>query len=90
MVEHTIRSVETDVPLQLVTATKGKHVRAEPILSMFEQGRAHTTPGLDALEEQLGRFTPQGYEGDDSPDSADAFVWAATELTTDKGAQIFI
>ena len=90
MVEHTIRSVETDVPLQLVTATKGKHVRAEPILSMFEQGRAHTTPGLDALEEQLGRFTPQGYEGDDSPDSAAAFVWAATELTTDKGAQIFI
>jgi len=90
MVEHTIRSVETDVPISLVTATKGKHVRAEPILSMFEQGRAHTLPGLETLEEQLGRFTPEGYEGDDSPDSADAFVWAATELTTDKGAQIFL
>lgn len=90
MVEHTIRSVETDVPIQLVNATKGKHVRAEPILSMFEQGRAHTLPGLDQLEEQLGRFTPQGYEGDESPDSADAFVWAATELTTDRGAQIFV
>ena len=31
----------------------------------------------------------EGYEGDTSPDSADAFIWAATELTQDRGPQIF-
>jgi len=90
MVEHTIRSLDADVPLKLVSATRGKHVRAEPILARFEQGKAHTLPGLEDLEAQLACFTPEGYEADGSPDSADAFVWAATELTTDAGAQVFI
>jgi phage terminase large subunit-like protein len=89
MVEHTLRSV-ADVPIKLVNATRGKHVRAEPILARFEQRRAHTVAGLGKLEEQLVAFTPAGYEADDSPDSADAFVWAATELTTSPGAQVFI
>ena len=90
MVEHTLRSVDANVPIKLVHAKDGKHVRAMPILSLFEQRRAHTTPGLDKLESQLCGFTPQGYEGDTSPDSADAFIWAATELTQDRGAQIFL
>lgn len=82
MVEHTLRSIDADVPIRLVTATRGKHVRAEPILSRFEQRRAHTCVGMAKLEEQLVAFTPAGYEGDGSPDSADAFIWAATELTS--------
>ena len=90
MVEHTIRSLEADVPLKLVSATRGKHVRAEPILARFEQGKAHTVAGLDELENQLASFTAEGYAADGSPDSADAFVWAATELTEDRGAQIFL
>jgi len=90
MVEHTIRSLDADVPIKLVHATRGKHVRAEPILAMFEQGKAHTMKGMDELESQLSSFTPQGYESDGSPDSADAFIWASTELTQDRGAQIFL
>ena len=88
MVEHTIRSLDADVPIKLVHATRGKHVRAEPILAMFEQGKAHTMAGMDELESQLAAFTPEGYESDGSPDSADAFIWASTELTQDRGAQI--
>lgn len=90
MVEHTIRSLDADVPIKLVHATRGKHVRAEPILAMFEQGKAHTMAGMDELESQLAAFTPEGYESDGSPDSADAFIWASTELTQDRGAQIFL
>ena len=82
MVEYTIRGEEPNVPIKLVTATKGKSVRAEPILMRFEQRRAHTVKGLSKLEEQLVAFTPGGYDGDRSPDSADAFIWAATELTS--------
>ena len=90
MVEHTIRSLDADVPIKLVSATRGKHVRAEPILARFEQSKAHTVTGLEELESQLAAFTPSGYALDGSPDSADAFVWAATELTTDRGAQVFL
>lgn len=90
MCEHTIRSVDENVPITLVTATRGKHVRAQPILSLFEQGRAHTLQGMARLEEQLSAFSLEGYEADGSPDSADAFVWAATELTTSRGAQVFV
>jgi phage terminase large subunit-like protein len=90
MCEHTIRSVDENVPITMVTATRGKHVRAQPILSLFEQGKAHTLPGLMKLEEQLASFSLEGYEADGSPDSADAFVWAATELTTSPGAQVFL
>ena len=90
MVEHTLRSLDADVPIKLVTATRGKHVRAEPILARFEQSKAHTLPGLEDLEAQLAAFTPEGYALDGSPDAADAFVWAATELTTDRGAQVFL
>jgi len=90
MVEHTLRSLDADVPIKLVTATRGKHVRAEPILARFEQAKAHTLPGLDDLESQLAAFTAEGYALDGSPDAADAFVWAATELTTDPGAQVFL
>ena len=90
MCEHTIRSVDENVPITLVTATRGKHVRAQPILSLFEQGKAHTLPGMTKLEEQLASFSLEGYEADGSPDSADAFVWAATELTTSPGAQVFV
>ena len=90
MCEHTIRSVDENVPITMVTATRGKHVRAQPILSLFEQGKAHTLPGMEKLEDQLASFSLEGYEADGSPDSADAFVWAATELTTSPGAQVFV
>jgi phage terminase large subunit-like protein len=90
MVEHTLRSIAANVPIKLVSATRGKHVRAEPILALFEQRKAHTFDGLKKLEEQLIGFTHEGYEGDTSPDSADAFIWAATELTQDRGPQIFL
>jgi phage terminase large subunit-like protein len=90
MCEHTIRSVDENVPITMVTATRGKHVRAQPILSLFEQSKAHTLPGMEKLEDQLASFSLEGYEADGSPDSADAFVWAATELTTSPGAQVFV
>ena len=90
MVEHTIRGLDAGVPIKLVHATRGKHVRAEPILARFEQKKAHTMSGMEDLESQLASFTPEGYESDGSPDSADAFIWAATELTQDIGTQVFV
>ena len=80
MVEHTIRTVGRTVPYKEVVATRGKVVRAEPIAALYEQGRVKHAPGLEALEEQMGAMTTEGYMGDGSPDRVDALVWALTEL----------
>lgn len=82
MVENTIRSIEFGVPYRGVHASKGKFVRAEPISSMYEQGRIHHVGSFAALEDQMCAFTVDfdrkgmGY----SPDRMDALVWAFTEL----------
>ncbi len=78
MVETTIRTVDKQVPIRLVHASRGKHVRFEPVGALYEQGRVHHVGVFGDLETQVCAFTPEGYEGGDSPDRADALVWALT------------
>jgi phage terminase large subunit-like protein len=80
MVEHVIRSVDPLVPYRDVTASRGKVARAEPVSAFYEQNRVRHCANLSALEDQLCAMTGNGYQGDGSPDRADALVWALTEL----------
>lgn len=81
MVEHTIHSVDPSVKVKKVRASRGKHIRFEPVASLYSQGRIHHVGGgFEKLEDQLVSFTPDGYLGDGSPDRADADVWAMSEL----------
>lgn len=80
MVEAVIRTAGASAPYKEVTASRGKVVRAEPIAALYEQGRVRHVAGMEALEDQMCAFTADGYLGDDSPDRADALVWALTEL----------
>ncbi|ETX16159.1 ATP-binding protein [Roseivivax halodurans JCM 10272] len=80
MVEAVIRSIDPDVPLTKVHASRGKVARAEPVAALYEQGRVSHAPGLEQLEEQMCRMTVSGFEGPGSPDRVDALVWALTEL----------
>lgn len=80
MVESTIKSIDAGIPFKGITASRGKVVRAEPIASLYEQGRIRHLNTLPHLEDQLLRMTTKGYEGDRSPDRLDAMVWALTEL----------
>lgn len=80
MVEHTIRTVDPSVPVRMVTASRGKIVRAEPVAALYEQGKVSHVGTFDVLEDQLRAMTPNGYEGEGSPDHADALVWALTDL----------
>ena len=61
-------------------ATKGKHVRAEPIASMYQLGRISHIGTFNKLEDQMCKMTAAGYEGEGSPDRLDAMVWGFTEL----------
>lgn len=80
MVEAVIRSIDPAIRFKAVTASRGKHVRAEPVAALYEQGKVHHVGRFPALEEQMGMFTTSGYQGAASPDRVDALVWALTEL----------
>ena len=80
MVESVIRTADRNAPVKLVTASRGKAVRAEPVAALYEQGRVTHSRGLDALEDQMMQMTPTGYVGEGSPDRVDALVWALSEL----------
>ena len=83
MVEATLRMVARNVPVTLVHASRGKSVRAEPVVALYEQRKVHHVGHLTALEEQLVSWVP--HTGMASPDRLDALVWAATELSLDGG-----
>lgn len=67
-------------PFKLVTASRGKAVRAEPISALHEQGKIRLVGNFPELEEELCGFTDRGYVGSRSPNRADAFVWLFSEL----------
>ncbi|MGV6847171.1 MAG: DNA-packaging protein [Marinibacterium sp.] len=80
LVEEVLRGIDPLVPVTTVHATRGKVARAEPVAALYEQGRVAHVAGLDALEEQMGQMTAQGFLGRGSPDRVDALVWALHEL----------
>lgn len=77
MVEAVLRSTGSNVRIKLVTATKGKFVRAEPIYAFYEQGKVFHIGHHPQLESQMCIFTS---ELKNSPDRVDALVWGLTEL----------
>ena len=80
MVEAVIRQVDASVALKKVHAKRGKWLRAEPVAALYEQGRVTHARGLDALEDEMCAFRPDGLASGRSPDRLDAMVWAVSEL----------
>lgn len=76
MVRHTLQTVESQVPIKTVHATRGKRTRAEPVAALYEQGRVKHVGAFPTLEDQMCSWTPES----PSPDRLDALVWALTEL----------
>jgi predicted phage terminase large subunit-like protein len=84
MVESMIRAAALGrvMPVRKVTATRAKHIRAEPVAALYEQGKVRHAQDFPELTDQLCAFTlgfdraAQGY----SPDRVDALVWAFTDL----------
>ena len=84
MVESMVRAAAKGrvVPVRKVTATRAKHIRAEPVAALYEQGKVRHAQEFPELVDQMCAFTlgfdrsAQGY----SPDRVDALVWAFTDL----------
>lgn len=84
MVGEVIRAArppdEPRIPFREVRASRGKHVRAEPISALYTQGKVMHVGYFERLEDQLCSMTTAGYAGDRSPDRADALVWGLNDL----------
>lgn len=82
MVEAVLRTASRDLPVRMVTASRGKVVRAEPMAALYEQGKVSHCGTFNELEDEMCAMTGAGYVGDGSPDRADALVWALTDLSS--------
>lgn len=80
MVQQVIKAARPRTPFRAVKASRGKHVRAEPVAVLFERGDVCLGGHFIQLEDQLCSFSVSGYLGDRSPDRADAMVWAISDL----------
>ena len=85
MVEKVIKDTDSTVNVKLVSATRGKAVRAEPISALTERGEDHMVGSFPELEDELCLWVP----GDPSPNRMDAKVWADTELNEHRGGGSF-
>lgn len=80
MVNQTIQVARPRTHFKAVSASRGKVVRAEPFSALYEQGKVRHAGDFPELEDELTAFSTYGYMGEDSPNRADALIWALAEL----------
>lgn len=78
LVKRVVKSIDPHVSYKAVRATRGKVVRAEPVASLYEQGKVFHIRPLTLLEQQICDYIPNRTAK--SPDRMDALVWAVTDL----------
>jgi len=81
MVESVLRAIDATLPITKVRASRGKHLRAEPIAALYAQGRVRHAGRFAALEDEMCLFGADGLADGRSPDRLDALVWALTALS---------
>jgi predicted phage terminase large subunit-like protein len=87
MVEAVLKAQGTTTRIKLVSATKGKYVRAEPVYSLYEKGQVYHVGSFPLLESQMVTFDPDKGK---SPDRVDALVWGLTELMVKNRSNGFV
>jgi phage terminase large subunit-like protein len=89
MVASTLRGGDRRLSFKPVHASRGKEMRATPVVGLYEQQRVKHAGVLADLEEMMttwvppGRFDEEGAPipaSKESPDRMDAMVWGVTEL----------
>jgi hypothetical protein len=79
MVERTLRTVDQNIPIKTIHASRGKIVRAEPIAALFEQRRVSHVGLFSQLEDQMCSFVPGAKDGSHD-DRVDALCYALSEV----------
>lgn len=79
MVEHTLRTGNVDARVIMVQARRGKYLRAEPLVGLYEQQKVHHVGVLQQLETQMCEWVPFE-KNTKSPDRVDALVYSTAPL----------
>jgi phage terminase large subunit-like protein len=77
LVGETIKGIDSSVPFKSIHTSRGKATRAEPISSLYEQGRVHHFGTFPDLEDQMTEWIPGAEK---SPDRVDALCYALSML----------
>jgi PBSX family phage terminase large subunit len=85
LVKINIRNYDKMIPIEMVHATRGKAIRAEPVADLYNRGLVHHVCHLIELEDELCEWTP---EEKTSPNRLDALVWGITFLSGGKIAEV--
>ena len=78
LVAEMIKSFDRSIFFTPVRATKGKFIRAEPVVSLYERKLIFHSKSFPELEDQMCQYIPGVTKK--SPDRMDALVWGMTEL----------
>lgn len=73
LVERNIRAESRTIPFEKVWATRGKAIRAQPVVALSERGDLHIVQSLPELEGEMTGWSPES--GEPSPNRLDAMVW---------------
>ena len=76
MVVSTLKAVDESPRIRPVNSRRGKVLRADPIVALYEQGKVHHVGLHSDLEDQMITWVP----GTTSPDRVDALVHVLTSL----------
>ena len=80
MVKFVIQTARPNTNYKIVSASRGKAVRAEPFSALYEKGKVRHFGRFNKLEDELAAFSTVGFVGAKSPNRADAWIWVLTEL----------
>ncbi len=80
MVRTVINQIDAGVPVNAVHASRAKWLRAEPVATLYEQGRVKHAGIFAELEDEMCDFGSSGLSAGQSPDRLDALVWAIASL----------
>jgi phage terminase large subunit-like protein len=80
MVRAVMNELDASVPVTPVRALRAKWLRAEPVATLYEQGRVKHAGFFTALEDEMCDFAASGLSSGRSPDRVDALVWAVSSL----------
>lgn len=80
ILSHAMERLGVRIRITDVWASKSKPSRFEPVGMMYERGEVSHVGSFPQLEDEIAQFTPNTYEGDGSPNRADALVYAMLDL----------
>ena len=82
MTRTIIQSLDKSIPVKEVRATRGKLLRAEPIVFLYQQGKVFHTKKFKDLEWEMCTYS--GSSLDRSPNRLDACVYSLSALSISK------